>query len=361
MTRKQKLSISLPLIGLLAFAIAFLTMRSGHSAASAAPVASIAIVSAAATEAAPLVTVLAPALTADPILEIDTATLTTYLAGTTGGQLIKPGVDFRGVDLDGRLRKGSSLGMHVAGNPIGPFAPGTQSVGGVTLMNGAVTQEDVDLAFPADGPRWVIGRTYNARQDGGSTVSNGFQGKNWFQTAQPEIQLVSNRVYLFYGADRFIEFKLVTGSSTTYRATNGAAGAIEVVPPDAEADWSAETWVYTDQAGWEWTFLGFDDVTGTAAGQIWKIEAPSGEVAYVGDPDLNNDPVTLGYVDGKIALAFDSEDRRYTFTYTTLDSVDRLTEVEVDTKTGRHMGGQSSGCRDHWSRRVFLLQHRELR
>jgi hypothetical protein len=332
MTRKQKLSISLPLLGLLAFAIAFLTMRSGHSAASVGPLASSVAVSAAVTASGLPAPPLAPALTADPILEIDTTTLTTYLAATTSGQGIKPGVDFRGVDLDGRLRKGSSLGMHLEGNPIGPFPPGTQAIAGVTLMNGAVIQEDVDLAFPADGPRWVIGRTYNARQDGGSTVSNGYQGKNWFQTAQPEIQLISNRVYLFYGTDRFIEFKRFGESTTTYRATNGAAGVIVLTTSDELEEGIPDLWTYTDQAGWEFTFFGFDEDGGSAPGQIWKIEAPSGELAYVGDSDINNDPVTLGYNGTKMALAFDSEGRRYSFTYTTHDGVSRLDEVEVDIK-----------------------------
>jgi hypothetical protein len=164
------------------------------------------------------------AVTGDPILEIDTTTLTSYLAPASETQGVEPGVAFRGVDIDGRTRKGSALGMHIGGNPLGPFPPGSYAVGNVSLTTGAVTQEDVDLAFPADGPRWVIGRTYNSWQDDGALDSNGYQGRNWFQTAQPEIQVVSDRVYLIYGADRFAEFKLVGGSSTTYRGVNGAAG-----------------------------------------------------------------------------------------------------------------------------------------
>jgi hypothetical protein len=349
MTRQQKIRLSLPVLVLALVALFVLTSRSGHSAAAgtAAPAESAATVAALLSAPAPASSnpsLVAPSVTADPILEIDTATLTTYLASTTSGQDIDPGVDFRGVDLDGRLRKGPSLGMHLAGNPIGPFPPGTQSIAGVTLVNGAVTQEEVDLAFPADGPRWVIGRTYNARQDGGTHVSNGFQGKNWFQTAQPEIQAPdsSDRVYLFYGADRFIEFKLVEESTTTYKAVNGAAGAIVLTPSNELEEGIPDLWTYTDQAGWEFTFFGFDDDGGSAPGQIWKIEAPSGEVAYVGDADINNDPVTLGYNGTQMALAFDSEGRRYSFTYSTHDSVSRLDEVEVDIKDGGTWGSPTN-------------------
>ncbi|MEZ6018422.1 MAG: hypothetical protein R3F49_25225 [Planctomycetota bacterium] len=321
MTRQQKLGLSLPIAFLVAIAAMALFSRSGVNAA-ASPGAS--------TSPPPALV----ALVAAPILEVDSTTLTTYLPTTaTAGHDIEPDVESRGVDLDGRLRKPSALGMHLAGNPIGPFAPGSHEVGGVSLMTGGVTQHDVDLAFPADGPRWVIGRSYNSRQNGGSSDSNGPQGKNWFQTAQPEIVVDSNRIYLYYGADRFIEFKLVSGSSTTYRAINGAAGAIEYATNE-ELDNPIDTYTYTDQASWQWSFIGFGK-GGVAAGQIWKIEAPSGEVAYVGDADLANDPVTLGYNgSGYITEAFDSEDRRYTFTYGTHDSVVRLDSVEVETKNG---------------------------
>jgi len=120
---------------------------------------------------------------------------------------------------------------------------------------------------------------------------------------------------------------------------NSATGTIVLSTNGSDPD----TWTYTDQAGWEFTFFGFDDAAGKAAGQIWKIEVPSGELAYVGDPSLANDPITLGYNGGNIATAYDSEDRRYTFTYATLDSVVRLTEVEVETKGGGTWGGTPTG------------------
>jgi len=69
---------------------------------------------------------------------------------------------------------------------------------------------------------------------------------------------------------------------------NGSAGSIVLTTSEEYPD----LWTYTDQAGWEFTFFGFTDVSGDAAGQIWKIEAPSGELAYVGDASLANDPIT---------------------------------------------------------------------
>lgn len=323
MTSTQKIRLSVPL-GLFLVAVVAMAFFPGERSEAASP--------------SPT---LAPTVVGDPILEISEWTLTDYQAAATAGQGVLPGPEFRGVNIDGSLRAPSALGMHLAGNPFGSPASGTRSVGGVDLSSGAVTQHEVDLALPADGPTWVIGRSFNGRQNGGSTVSNGWQGKNWFQVAQPEIVLAEHgtldaedTLYLVYGADRFIEFKRTSASSSTYKATNGAAGAFVHYTNNSESSIRADTWVYTDQWSYEFHFFGFDADASAAEGQLWKIVAPSGEVAFAGDTDLQNDPLTLGYDSGKLATAYDSEDRRFTFSYTTLHSTARLTEVKIESKSG---------------------------
>lgn len=208
---------------------------------------------------------------------------------------------------------------------------------------GTVDLFEVDLSLPASGFSWTVGRTYNARQQTSGAAardSNGYQGKNWFQVSQPEIVHYDGAsdskdvVYLVYGADRFVEFKRLdkTGTaSTTFRATNGAAGVVVFTSGGASVP---DTYTYTDQNGYQHTFFGFDGDAGSAAGQYWKTVDPDGQVAFVGDATTPATAISSGYSSGRIQYAYDTADRRYTYTYSTLDSVVRLTQVKAETKTG---------------------------
>ena len=275
------------------------------------------------------------------ILEIHDASLTSYQVAASTSQDVLPTHLVRGVGVDGSPRAGSTHPMHLNGNPNGSPWSTNQSLGGVSLATGGFNPFEVDLALPADGPSWVIGRSYNQRQDDGSQQSDGYQGQNWFQTSQPEILIhwevsegtkdADDLLYLIYGADRFIEFQRYNSSSDDFIATNGAAGAVEYA---ANGSGEPETFTYVDQQGWASTFFGFDADAAGAEGQLWKVADPEGNEAYAGDASLASDPVTLGYTSGRLIVAYDSEDRRYTYSYTTLDSVDRLTEVKAETKTG---------------------------
>jgi len=121
------------------------------------------------------------------------------------------------------------------------------SIGGVSLLLGAYTPTVVDWQGSSRGRvGWVIGRSYNQVQSTGSGnhVSNGAQGKNWFQLSQPEIRILSGAgtdgldvIEIVYGADRFLQFQRTGSTATTYQGVNGAGGIIEaVVGSEGEPD-----------------------------------------------------------------------------------------------------------------------------
>jgi hypothetical protein len=170
------------------------------------------------------------------ILELDSDSLTSYLpSGSTSVQDVRPIAAQRGTNIDGSLRSAPGLLMQVAGNPFGEVWTGKQSQGDVRIDIGAYAPFDVDIALPATGPRWIVGRSYNPRQEDseGSHRDSGAspQGVDWFQTSQPEILLYEHPtdddkdvLYLIYGADRFVEFKRVDEESVEFKGVNGAAG-----------------------------------------------------------------------------------------------------------------------------------------
>lgn len=277
------------------------------------------------------------AFAADTILEIYGPSLTIYKAGVSLGQDVHPRFDQRGVGIDGTLRAAPTFGWAIAGNPFGDAPTPSNRIGDVRLDTGAYAPTEVDMALPAAGPRWVVGRTYNPVQTGGA--SNGYQGKNWFQTSQPELAFyddptsdANDILYLVYGADRYIEFQRTGAAAATFKAKNGAAGAIYF-----DSSTTPDTYVYHDQNGNRVYFFG-DDTSGDRADwQLWKIVDPAGQTAYVGHETNPATAASSGYnADKSVAVAYDHSgdndvSHRYTYTYTTIDSVSRLTEVEAET------------------------------
>ena len=272
----------------------------------------------------------------DQILENYSDSLTTYLVtGKTNVQNLRPLVDQRGVNIDGVLRHGSSLPMMLAGDPFGEGWDSTNRLSSLRLDTGTFVISDVDLALPAPGFSWVIGRSYNCRQkdSGGSYFdSAGYQGKNWSQLSQPEIMLFTGAtadkdvIYLVYGADRFIEFKRFGLSSNQFKAKNGAAGALDFA---VGASTEPDTYTFTDQHGNKIVFFAFDNDSGVAKGQIWKMTDPAGNVAYVGDSTTGSTAISNGFDgSGRIIKAYDTADRRYTYTYAS----GLLTQVLAETK-----------------------------
>ncbi len=284
--------------------------------------------------------------------------LTTYKPSSKSGiQDIRALIDQRGVNFDGTLRLGSTHRMALAGNPFGQSWNRNQMLSGVRLNTGTFIISDVDLGFPAQVP-WLIGRSYNSRQkdSGGSYfASTGYQGRNWFQSSQPELVFFDSAtdsedlIYLIYGADRFIALSRVdvegTPSTTTFKAVNGAAGAILLHTFDG-----IDLATYYDQNGNRFDFFWFgdDDTDDDIEGSIWRIMDPTievdpydaqdrlvstdGNVAYVGDIGNPNTALSSGYdaATGAITTAYDSAGRRFTSTYTS----SMLTQVKAEVNSG---------------------------
>ncbi len=269
---------------------------------------------------------------ADPILLVHDDSITDYNAAATTAQDVRPRAEQRGVGLDGTMRAGGAFPWAVRGNP---FESGVQGerLESLRLATGAFVVSDIDLALPAQVP-WVVGRSYNARQhSGGDHDSDGYQGRNWFQMSQPELVFfdedanpstrgVDDMIYLVYGADRFIEFRRTGNDEDTFRGVNGAAGVI------VHESGSPDLYIYHDPQGNRAYFFG-DNTSGDRADwQLWKFVDAAGNAAYAGHETSATDAVTVGYnADGSIAEAYDSAGRRYSYTYTAVDSVDRLTQV----------------------------------
>jgi len=277
------------------------------------------------------------------ILQIYDDSLTTFQpTAKTPVNDVRPRHEQRGVNVDGSLRAASLQGMSLHGNPFETEWVGQQWQDDLRIDIGAYAPVDVDISLPAAIP-WVIGRTYNAVQLNSSDVSfdsDGPQGRNWFQTSQMELvefqgsDDTKDVIALVYGADRYIEFHRTGDQSAEYKAKNGAAGCLQL------SAGTPDTYTYTDQVGRQYTFFGFD--AGVGAGQIWKItdatwNGSSGNISYVGDKSSASTALGgLDSVTGCITTAFDSADRRYTYTY--VDDQDwggvRLTRVVAETKTG---------------------------
>ncbi|MBI5283450.1 MAG: RHS repeat protein, partial [Chloroflexi bacterium] len=288
--------------------------------------------------------VLVPALLAatagaQNMLEVYDTTLTTYQPTVTSKvNDLRPLHVQRGVNIDGSLRAAPAFRMATQANPYENAFTGGQMDGGVRQDIGAYAPLDVDIALPTKGPVWTIGRSYNSRQEnsGGTAIdSSSAQGVNWMQTSQMEIVFFAGSsaaddvVYLLYRADAYLEFRRDGSSSNDFKGKNGAAGAIKYVSG------SPETYVYTDQVGTEFTFFGFNTASNKADGQLWTIVDADGNKAYVGDDTTASTAVTNGYDSaGHVLNAFDASGRRFSYSYSTLDSVTRLTQVKAETKTG---------------------------
>jgi hypothetical protein len=266
---------------------------------------------------------LSRAACATEILKLHNGSLTSYVATSKSTvQDVRPQVAQRGVNIDGSLRLGSTHGMAMAGNPFGEPWNRNQMLSGVRLDTGTYVINAIDIALPAEVP-WVIGRSYNARQkdSGGSYfASGGYQGMNWFQSSQPELvyyhgaERTDDVLYLVYGADRFLEFIRAddegSPSGYTFRAINGAAGAMQV-----EINASAPDLVtYYDQNGTRMVFFSLNDadIDDDVEGSIWKVIDPAGNVAYVGHETNAATAITDGFnlSDGSIKKAFDSAGRQ---------------------------------------------------
>jgi YD repeat-containing protein len=261
------------------------------------------------------------------ILETYNDSLTTYLAGASSWQGVQPRADQRAVQLDGTLRATPLVATAIAGNPWGDGAPGRGRLADIRLDTGTYSPTEVDLSLPSKGIPWVVGRTYNVRQ---GSASNGPQGRNWFQSSRPEIKLYSGAttdkdvLYILFGADRYIELQKTGVGATTFKSKNGAAGVAHYVSG------SPDTYIYSDQNGNQLSFFGGNTGQVSANWQLWKATDPAGNTAYTGHATTASTAVTNGFSTGGMTTAYDATGRRYTYTYSTIDSTVRLTQVKAE-------------------------------
>lgn len=299
---------------------------------------------------------------AQEVLLIDGDTVDTYLAAPTLAQDIQPLVALRGVGLDGSLRSAAPFGWTVNANPFAhEWNDNARYRGDILLHTGRYSPTEIDLSLPGPGFRWTVGRTYTVSETG--VPSLGYQGYNWQQFSQPEMVYVNNggaddRVYLVYGADRFLEFKRLDATSPVYRGVNGAAGA--VVAGEVSGH---DVLVYWDQRGTRSTFFDPRDATNVVTdgssndhdglGQLWTIVDAAGNAAFVGDASDPALAIEAGYDDGgRLLLAFDTAGRKYVYQYDTVAGTGGssslsgvfLTSVEAFTDDG--LGGwESTGAK----------------
>jgi len=279
-----------------------------------------------------------------PILTFNQDCVDAFLAdGALLGQKVCPVASQRGVGIDG-TRRVSPLGFLALNANSFEGRWGAVGFGGLSVGKGTFLAQEVDLALPAPGFSWTIGRSYNAIQEraGVHYDSNGPQGWNWFQTSQVGILLYEhasdpNRdiIYFLFGADRFLEYQrveLAQGTSQTFRGTNGATG---VVLRQAGGVGIPDTYHLTDSNGSCMIFFGFDGTAGAASGQLWKITDTAGNCAFVGHQSDISLALQLGYSqNGCIQRAYDTADRRYSYNLEDHGGVSRIEEIVVEEKEG---------------------------
>ncbi|MEM9372932.1 MAG: RHS repeat-associated core domain-containing protein, partial [Planctomycetota bacterium] len=277
-----------------------------------------------------------------------------------------PGGDWGGGNSDNRGGRCSSQAL--TGSPsFEQFTsdpaecPGGSSIGifDIDLFTGRWAKKTVDLALPAEGFSWVIGRSYNGAQwgdgddDGDEEYvnSNGIQGWNWRQDSMPSLRLYAgssasreDALVLVLNADSYIAFGR-KGTSDAWEAVSGKGGiARKTMVTSASQSTDYQIYEVYDLTGMKMSFFGYDSVfAGKTEGQLWKVEDPAGNVAYVGDETDPYVAADTGYTETSvgsgvysIATAHDSSGREYTYAYTAVPDIgpgtlDRLESITVTT------------------------------
>lgn len=250
---------------------------------------------------------------------------------------------------------GTSPGGPNGGPNSDLLGDGALGLNGKGLGGGCLFEPFSPIADSAgDCPEFPLGATYSSEQvyAGDHYDSDGYQGFNWHQAAQPELiydfedpeplppgseasflagtMEQGDKIYLVFSADGFLEFERVEDFSYTFRGVNGTVGVLEHVIVVDGPDYD----VVHDRFGNEFTFFGAD-VSG-AAKQFWKRQSPEEVVLYAGHETDISLAASLGYgADLAIDVMYDSDDRRSTFTYSTIgSSFNRLTNISIEVPAG---------------------------
>lgn len=240
-----------------------------------------------------------------------------------------------------------------------------------------------DLSVASVGYDWFSATSYNSRQEVGQSltteggtfarhVSDGYQGKNWFQNSQPELtryffttngggpvglgvgggggeneeppgpeeQAGATRMLaITYNANRRLSLRPAGTRHLGMKGTSGSAEELRF--PTGTGTNNIHLVRYTDRNGRMFTFFGWDSVPSSnvpshVVGQLWKVEDFDSNLSYVGHP---TDPVqafTIGYglsaASRGIKVAHDASGNRFSYTYSTtpIGGVIRLLEVRAE-------------------------------
>ena len=275
----------------------------------------------------------AGAIAAPPILNTSSGDLTVAPGLAPGPQAITYADTARGTTLDGALMSAPAFDWALGADPTAVDISGSRLLGPVDLVTGRLRYHELQLLLPALAP-WPIGISYS-----GDSNADGYQGKGWFQSAQPCVKFdnrgnsddTDDLVYLIYAADGDAQFKRVSTGASEFVGINGAAGVIQ-----KSTSGSYELFTYYDPVGTTTVFFGFSGYSSTEPqGQIWKYTTGTGSgvsTAYAGDATTIATALTSGYdAGGRITKAFDSAGRRFDFTYSTsaIGGAKRLLKVEA--------------------------------
>ncbi|MFO0836563.1 MAG: hypothetical protein U0638_16480 [Phycisphaerales bacterium] len=220
-------------------------------------------------------------------------------------------------------------------NPNGdPYADTPKTGGGINLATGIFTGTEIDLALPAPGFSWTIGRctipnTIDEHDDY-VVPTETVQGYNWFQLSLPKLTNFTNAV----------EFPDLEVLLVTYHTdgqllfVQSEAGSDLYLPA---GDFEAAIFKMTGQGSNEdKTIYRLVDKRGTTteffeSGELWRITDASGNHAWRYHPD---DPSLSGIGANKVV---DSAGRLYHYEYSSSPiggDLKELLSVTVKTKTG---------------------------
>jgi hypothetical protein len=250
------------------------------------------------------------------ILQAYADSLLTYQAGAT-----KSGhpaaAKHRGVGIDGSLlRAGPTFSMALAGNPFENAWTGREHQARCASTRGLVRLRGRHRAASA-GISWVIGGTYSAcrsrrelpslRWAHGKELGVGKLARDRLLQRQQQRQ---GRPLPRLRRRPLRRVRPLRCELNQFKGRNGSAGVFDYVSG------SPDTWVYTDQVGTRFTFLGFNTQNDMHDGQLWKIVDTANNKAYVGRPDSVSVRSRAVRWFGRVLNAYDTSDRRYTYTYT---------------------------------------------
>lgn len=224
-------------------------------------------------------------------------------------------------------------------NPFGTPWDQPTKLGGIDLSTGAYEPTVVDLKLPSPGFTWVIGRSHSAYHldtNGAFYDVDTYQGTNWLQVSQLSLEYTAytykpDEMAIRLQGDITITLVESDVDSDAFVALgNGSGVAIyETGSPDIIT--------FYDQHGRQYEFFGPNTTEADAAFQLWRIVDPAGNTAWIGHPTTASiaDDTGKGYdADGRLVMAVDPGDRRYTYDYSTstIGGLKRLESVTVEKK-----------------------------